>query len=192
MSGTQGRTQDVLDKRALDLLADWRDDRDSFDNGFIALIGRLVPWFEELGIDYLFGGSVASRMHGGNPGHCDARLLLTATNWQQIQQSADARFNVHSTPRSISAKGLPYGSTVEVHDILPNSVTIYGLRVLSLPVLIGRLLRRAGQLERDCVISLIRANGLTATFLTDLPSSRRTAFTNCLNRAQRRRQRKRS
>jgi hypothetical protein len=177
-----------LDKRVYDLLAEWRQrGNDSWDSGFLGLIVRYLPWFEAEGIDYLFHYSIAIRLHGGECGQC-ASLTVTPEGWQRICETAGTDFDARpdGANGSLSARGLGYASTVKIIDSVESiRVLKYGVYVASLPHLIGNFLTRPNEVNRQYVLSLIRANDLDEDFNANLPAPCRPEFASCLTAARR-------
>jgi hypothetical protein len=176
-----------LDKRALDLLAAWRDCL-RWDEGFLELIRQFVPWFEAEGIDYLFSEAVAVLLHGGSSNSQDAAMLLTPAGWQRVRERGGERFEASDfgESRSLSVVGLGYASRVSLRESLAGlGVTGCGVRVASLPFLITGLMNRMGPSERRTIVSLIRANGLDDAFRLSLPAHRRATYRELLAEARR-------
>jgi hypothetical protein len=178
-----------LDKRVYDLLADWRQSgSSSWDSGFLAMIRRLLPWFEDEGVVYAFSYGVAIRLHGGECGQC-ASMAMTWASWERLARSNRPEFDVRPDGANgiLSVRGLLYGSTVRfVESLETMRVSIHGVWVLSLPHLIGNLLERPSEVSRGYVIGMIRANGLGGDFRHDLPEDRRAAYDSSLRSARRR------
>ena len=178
-----------LDKRVYDLLADWREmGDDSWDSGFLGMIRRLLPWFEDEGIVYAFSYCVAIRLHGGQCGQC-ASLAMTPASWERLGRTNGGRFDVRpdGANGSLSVRGLGYACTVKFIDSLePIRTSIHGIYVVTLPYLIGTFLERESQVTRGHVVGLIRANGLGRNFRVNLPEDRRPAYDSCLRSARRR------
>src|SRR5690348_817715 len=130
-----------LDKRALDTLADWRDGK-AWDGGFLGLIGRFAPWFDEEGIEYQFYETVAVRLHGGTPSGRDAALLLTPASWRKVLERAGERFEARDRGDngSLSCPECHYASRVTFRSSLAEvTVSVHGVRVSSLPFLFTNL-----------------------------------------------------
>jgi hypothetical protein len=178
-----------LDKRIRDTLADWRKrDSDDWDSGFLGLVNRYVPWFDAERIEYAFIDSVAVQLHGGKPNGIGAYLAMTPASWQRVLQTQGTTFSAETNGNrgSLSVQGSGHASVVEFLDSLDGiRVCIQGVWVVSLRYLIDAALLRPSSLDRDVVISLIRANELDETFAKDLSTrTRRGHFLSCLGEAR--------
>jgi hypothetical protein len=177
-----------LDKRAYDLLADWRArGSKAWDSGFLGLIVRLLPWFEAESVGYFFHYSLAIRLHGGECGQ-DVSLTVTPAGWRRLCETQGNGFVARPDGSNglLSVPGLGYGSTVKfVDSVEPLRTSVYGVWVASLPHLIGNFLSRPSDVTERYVVSLIRANDLGESFRTSLPADCRRRYLDCLRLARR-------
>src|SRR5262245_17285338 len=124
-----------LDKRVYDLLEEWRaSGSNSWDSGFLRMIRRLLPWFEDEEVVYAFDYCLAIRLHGGECGQC-ASLSMTPASWERLTRTNRDRFDVRSDGAngSLSVHGIGYQSTVKFVESLETiRVSIHGVYVLTL------------------------------------------------------------